>query len=118
MSMADYHAVIGVVGARPRFFNLLENEPDLGLMKQVKQVTMLGLEGTDPVLCKDPETRSPEAVKILVFPGAIIGFADISLQKTAETARNRRTRPAILPDPPAVPRTGPHGRPSLALPIR
>jgi hypothetical protein len=41
--MADYHAIVGVVGARPRFFNM-ETEPDLDLIKQVKQVTILALE--------------------------------------------------------------------------
>ena len=44
MSTADYRAVIDVVGSRPRFLQLWENEPDLHLIKQVEQVTMLGLE--------------------------------------------------------------------------
>jgi hypothetical protein len=45
MSTADYRAVIDVVGSRPRFLQRWENEPDLHLIKQVEQVTMLGLEG-------------------------------------------------------------------------
>jgi hypothetical protein len=45
MSTADYRAVIDVVGSRPRFLQRWENEPDLHLIKQVEQVTMLSLEG-------------------------------------------------------------------------
>jgi hypothetical protein len=45
MSAADYRAVIDVVGSRPPFLRRWENEPDLHLIKQVEQVTMLGLEG-------------------------------------------------------------------------
>jgi hypothetical protein len=45
MSMAEYRAVIDVVGSRPRFFNSGKTKPDLHLIKQVEQVTMLGLEG-------------------------------------------------------------------------
>ena len=45
MSTADYRAVIDVVGSHPRFLQRWENEPDLHLIKQVEQVTMLGLEG-------------------------------------------------------------------------
>ena len=44
MSTADYRAVIDVVGARPRFLQQRETQPDLHLIKQVEQVTMLGLE--------------------------------------------------------------------------
>jgi hypothetical protein len=45
MSTADYRAVIDVIGSRPRFLQRWENQPDLHLIKQVEQVTMLGLEG-------------------------------------------------------------------------
>ncbi|HEX4548151.1 hypothetical protein, partial [Pseudomonas sp.] len=45
MSTADYRAVIDVVGSRPRFLRRRETQPDLHLIKQVEQVTMLGLEG-------------------------------------------------------------------------
>ena len=45
MSTADYRAVVDVVGSRPRFLQRRETQPDLHLMKQVEQVTMLVLEG-------------------------------------------------------------------------
>jgi hypothetical protein len=45
MSTADYRAVIDVVGSRPRLLQRRESQPDLHLIKQVEQVTMLGLEG-------------------------------------------------------------------------
>ena len=44
MSTADYRAVIDVVGSRPRFLQRRETQPDLRLIKQVEQVTMLVLE--------------------------------------------------------------------------
>jgi len=51
--MAGYRAVIGVIRSRPRFFNFPvaakrgrpKTEPDLDLIKQVEQVTILVLEG-------------------------------------------------------------------------
>jgi hypothetical protein len=45
MSTADYRAVIDIVGSRPPFLQRWENQPDLHLINQVEQVTMLGLEG-------------------------------------------------------------------------
>jgi hypothetical protein len=45
MSTADYRAVIDVVGSRARFLKGWETQPDLHLIKQVEQETMLGLEG-------------------------------------------------------------------------
>ena len=45
MSTADYRAVIDFVGSRPQFLQRWETQPNLHLIKQVEQVTMLGLEG-------------------------------------------------------------------------
>src|SRR5262245_49497310 len=87
--MAGYRAVIGVIRSRPRFFNFPvaakrgrpKTEPDLDLIKQVEQVTILVLEGL-AAICEDSEHRdhgggSDPRISNL----AIIGLADISLQR-------------------------------------
>jgi hypothetical protein len=41
MSTVDFRAVVDVVRSRPRFLQPWETKPDLHLIKQVEQVTML-----------------------------------------------------------------------------
>ena len=91
-------------------------EPDLDLIKQVEQVTTFVLEGPAPALCQDSEHRDHEGARdprISIF--AIIGLADISLQKTAKTARSGRGRTVperssgMLPAARVIPRTEPLG---------
>ena len=88
MSTADYRAVIDVVGSRPRFLQRWENEPDLHLIKQVEQVTRLGLEAPPALLPGFGAGKSGDDDDPHISNLAIIGSADISLQKTAKTARN------------------------------
>ena len=94
MSTADYRAVIDVVGSRPRFLQRWENEPDLHLIKQVEQVTMLGLEGPVRRFARIRKMESGDNSDLHISDLAILGFADISLQKTARTARSGQRRSA------------------------
>ena len=119
--MADYRANTDIAGLRPRFFNPSgTTEPDLGPDKTGRTGDNARFGRTSPALCQDSEHRnhgggSDPRISNL----AIIGLADISLQKTAKTARSGRGRPVCegavrqcYRPHPAVPRTGPHGLPS------
>jgi hypothetical protein len=88
MSTADYRAVIDVVGSRPRFLQRWETQPDLHLIKQVEQVTMLGLKDRPGALPGSEKWNSGDDGDSHISNFTIIGFADISLQKTAKTARS------------------------------
>jgi hypothetical protein len=88
-------------------------EPDLDLTNQVEQVAALRLEGPSAVL---PEFRKYGIIgsgsRIAVL--SMISFADISLQKTARTARNGRGRPVC--ERAVLHAAGPH--PAVPLPTR
>jgi hypothetical protein len=94
MSTADYRAVIDVVGSRPRFLQRWENEPDLHLIKQVEQVTMLGWKDRPGALPGFGECKLGDNSDLHISDLAILGLADISLQKTARTARSGQRRSA------------------------
>jgi hypothetical protein len=70
------------------FFNGWKTVPDLHLIKQVEQVTMLGLEGPARRFARIRAWKSGDDSDPHISNLAIIGLADISLQKTARTARS------------------------------
>jgi hypothetical protein len=88
MSTADYRAVIDVAGSRLRLFNGEETQPDLHLIKQAEQVTVLGLEGLARRFARIRSMQTGDNNDPHISDLAIIGLADISLQKTARTARS------------------------------
>jgi hypothetical protein len=49
------------------FFDGVKTQPDLRLIKQVEQVTMLGMEGTGPALCQDSEHGNQVTIVIIIF---------------------------------------------------
>jgi hypothetical protein len=64
-------------------------KPDLHLIKQVEQVTTFVLAGA----CQDSDHRMKRGGRGCgIFNLTIIWFADVSLQKTAKTARSYRRR--------------------------
>jgi hypothetical protein len=70
------------------FFNSEKTKPDLHLIKQVEQVTGLRLEAPPAVLPGFGAGKSGEDDDPHICNLAIIGSADISLQKTTRTARS------------------------------
>ena len=83
---------------RPWFFNLW-TEPDVHLVKQVEQVTILVLEGRARRFAGIPCMGITGAAEVLVFITAIVGLAVISLQKqpgAAEGAWFVKGGPAML----------------------
>src|SRR3954468_10537771 len=109
VSMANFRLVSGR-RVPPRCFNQMI-EPDLDL----EQVAALRLEGPSRAL---PEFRSmgtPGDRDSLVAVLSMIGFADISLQKTAKTARSGRGQAVCERAVPPLPAPTPpfHCRPFL-----
>ena len=64
------------------------------LIKQVEQVTMLGLEGPPGALPGFGAWKLGDNSDLHISDLAILGLADISLQKTARTARSGQRRSA------------------------
>ena len=64
-------------------------QPDLDLIKQVEQVTT----SVWPTLARHPKDRDQSGGRGSGMFNSQSGFADISLQKTAKTARSGRGRP-------------------------
>src|SRR5580704_9132032 len=96
----------------------LRTEPDVHLLKQVEQVTILVLEGPARRFAQDSEHGDHRAAEVLVFITAIVGLAVISLQKQpggAEGVRLRRAVRQCWRPHPAVPTKRATGLPSLLL---
>jgi hypothetical protein len=103
-------------GAARSFELIGRTEPDTHLLKQVEQVTTSVWGRTDLAVRQNPDQGDHRGGRRSVFYLAIIDLADISLQKTAKTARRgwgrqfakgqsgNTARPHL-----AVPRTGPLG---------
>lgn len=68
-------------------------EPDLDLINQVEQVATLRLEGPAQPIARISSMGSPGGSDPRIADLSMISFADISLQKTAKTARSGRGRP-------------------------
>jgi hypothetical protein len=111
--MADYRAVIGVAGSRPRFFTLSvpakcrkrRTEPDLDLIKQVEQVTRLVGERPARRLPGFGAKRSGAAVIRVFLIRQLLGWLIFrcknseNSQERPRATRLRRGRPAMLPAP-------------------
>ncbi|HEY1984232.1 MAG TPA: hypothetical protein VGG85_02420 [Terracidiphilus sp.] len=72
------------LGPAHGFFNGQKTQPDLHLIKQVEQVTMLGWKDRPGALPRFGAWKTGDNSDRCVSNLAIIGTADISLQKTAK----------------------------------
>ena len=88
MSTADYRAVIDGVRSRPQFLQWRETQPDLHLIKQVEQVQCWVWKDGPGALPGFGAWKSGDNSDPHISNLAIIGSADVSLQKTAKTARS------------------------------
>jgi hypothetical protein len=78
-------------------------EPDVHLLKQVEQVTILVLEGPARRFARIPSIGIKGAAEVLVFITAIVGFGCYFAAETARGGRGRpfaKGGPATLPAPP------------------
>ena len=89
-------------------------EPDLDLIKQVEQVATLRLEAPARRFFRDFGSMGSGGSDPRIADLSMISFADISLQKTAKTARSGRGRPVC--ERAVRHAAGPH--PAVPLPTR
>ena len=76
-------------------------EPDLDLINQVEQVATCALKDRPGVLPGFRSMESPGGSDPRIANLSMISFANISLQKTAKTARSGRRRPVLRKGSPA-----------------
>src|SRR5271156_5951387 len=98
----------------PRKRRKRRTEPDLDLIKQVEQVTTLVLEEPARRFARFGARGSQSGGDPRIADLSMISFADISLQKTAKTARSGRGRPVC--ERAVRHAAGPH--PAVPLPTR